>query len=262
MREVITLFREYMGTGLVVIWFGLSLLYLFLREKRKMVRILFVYVPVILLLIFFNPLFAKLVYRFADAEVYYRILWLLPITPVIAYVVIDLFGQLAGKGRWVFAGAAAVLLMISGSLIYQNPFFHKAENWYHIPQNVVDICDIIKVEGREVMAVFPIELLQYVRQYDGTVCMPYGREVTVDRWNKWGFLCDAMEAEETDAAQLADLARGQGCHYIILAQDKNIVGTLAEYDYVVFGQVDGYVIYKDARVDLMLPLQQAADQSQ
>lgn len=257
MREAITLFREYMGTGLIVIWFLLSLLYLFLREKRKSVRILFVYVPVILLVIFFNPLFAGVVYRAADSEIYYRILWLLPITPVIVYAVIDIFGQLAGKGRWVFAGTAAVLLMLSGSLIYKNPFFHKAENWYHMPQSVVDICDLITVEGREVMAVFPIELVQYVRQYDATVCMPYGREVTVDRWNKWGLLCDAMEAEEADAARLADLARTHGCHYIILAEDKRIVGTLAEYDYLVFGQVDGYVIYKDARVDLMLPLQQA-----
>lgn len=253
MSEVLALFREYMGTGLIVIWFLLSVLYLFLREKRKNCRILFVYVPVILLLLFFNPLFAKIVYRVADAEIYYRILWLLPMTAVIAYGAVDIFGQLQGRVRWVFAGAAACILMLSGSLIYQNPFFQKAQNWYHMPQSVVDICDAITVEGREVMAAFPIEMVQYVRQYNSTICMPYGREVTVDRWNKWGELCDAMEAEETEAFLLAQLAREQSCHYIVLAEDKKILGDLEDYSYIVFGQMDGYVIYKDASADLSIP---------
>ena len=57
----------------------------------------------------------------------------------------------------------AVLVMLSGSFIYSNEFFNRAENLYHVPQSVVDICDAIEVEGREVMAVFPAELLQYVR---------------------------------------------------------------------------------------------------
>ena len=48
-----------MGTGLIVGWFLIALIYLLLKEKRKHIRILFVYVPIILLLLFFNPLFAK-----------------------------------------------------------------------------------------------------------------------------------------------------------------------------------------------------------
>ena len=55
-------FRSYMGTGLIVIWFLLSLVYLLVTEKRKPVRILFGYVPVILLLAFLNPLLARLIY--------------------------------------------------------------------------------------------------------------------------------------------------------------------------------------------------------
>ena len=70
--EALKLFQEYMGTGLIMIWFLVSLLYLWVTEKRKHIRILFVYVPLVLLLVFFNPLVAKIISGLADGEIYYR----------------------------------------------------------------------------------------------------------------------------------------------------------------------------------------------
>ena len=61
--EALKLFQEYMGTGLIMIWFLVSLLYLWVTEKRKYIRILFVYVPLVLLLVFFNPVVAKIIHR-------------------------------------------------------------------------------------------------------------------------------------------------------------------------------------------------------
>ena len=229
-NDVVGLFREYMGTGLIVIWFLVSLIYLLIKEKRKHIRILSIYVPVILLLLFFNPLLANAVYEMADGEIYYRILWLLPITVVIAFAIVE--------------------VMVSGGYIYSNPYFHEAQNWYHMPQSVVDICDAIEVEGREVRAVFPVELLQYVRQYSPVVCMPYGREITVDRWNILNELYDAMEAEVVDAERLTALTREQECVYIVLPEDKKVNGELEAYAFELFTRVEGYVVYKDATVNL------------
>ena len=186
MWNIITgIFWEYMGTGLVVILYLLSLVYLWVRENRKFVRILVLYVPAILLCLFFNPLFAKLLYSLGENEIYYRILWLLPITVTVAFAAATLYCALPDKRKTVFALAAAAGIMVSGSYIYNNPYFQKADNLYHVPDCVVHICDAIRVPGREVQAAFPPELVQYVRQYDPTVCMPYGRELTVDRWSYW-----------------------------------------------------------------------------
>lgn len=248
-NEVVTLFREFMGKGLIVGWFFLSVAYLFFREKRKPVRILFLYVPVILLLLYFNPLFSKLVYGLAGDEVYYRILWLLPVTVVIAYASVQLYSSVKGRLRIGVAALIGALVVISGSYIYWNPFFHKAENLYHVPQSVVDICDAIKVEGREVMAVFPVELLQYVRQYSPVVCMPYGREATVDRWGYNYELYDEMEAVVVDVSALAKQARAAGCHYIILPGEQEMNGSLLDYGYEVFDQMHGYTIYLDPGVN-------------
>lgn len=50
--DALKLFQEYMGTGLIVLWFLVSLLYLWLTEKRKYIRVMFLYVPLVLLLVF------------------------------------------------------------------------------------------------------------------------------------------------------------------------------------------------------------------
>ena len=213
--------------------------------------------PLILLLIFFNPLITLVIYHYVDTEIYYRILWLLPMTAVIAFATVEIYGKLKEKKRTVFAVVTALLVMVSGSFVYRDPLFGKAENAYHVPQSVVDICDAIEVEGREVMAVFPVELISYVRQYSPVVCMPYGREITVERWNYTteNALFDAMEAEVIDAELLSRLAREATCAYIILPEGKEIDGNLSDYDYETFGKVEGYMIYKDSTVDLEIILE-------
>lgn len=248
MEHSVSLFREYMGTGLIVIWFLLSLIYLFLKEERKQVRILLVYVPVIMLLLFFNPLFAGVLTEYVGDEIYYRILWLLPVTVVIAYTCVSIGGRLVGSKRNIFAIVSVLLAVVSGSYIYNNTYFTKAENLYHVPDSVVHICDAIALPGREVTAVFPLDLLQYVRQYSPVVCMPYGREILVESWNEWAIqneLCDAMEAEVADADTLGRLAVSYGCIYIVLPEDKPIKGSLPEAGYELFLETDGYVVYRN-----------------
>lgn len=265
-KDVIVLFREFMGRGLIVIWFLVALIYLWIRERRKSVRILFLYMPVIALALYFNPLFARVVYGVVGEEIYYRILWLLPVTVVIAYASVGIYGQLteAADGRKrgradLFAGTCALCLAgviaVSGSYVYASPSFSKAENMYHVPDSVVHICDAIQVPGREVMAVFPMELIQYVRQYSPVVCMPYGREVTVDRWYVYPPLCAAMEEEVIDLAKLAPLVREAECHFCILSAGKEIKGNPEDYGWLLFGETDGYVIYRDPARELTIPAQ-------
>ena len=69
-KDAVQLFRNYMGTGLIVILFLLAVVYLLVCEKRKHVRIIFVYMPVTLLLMYFNPLFARLLFEMMGNKFY------------------------------------------------------------------------------------------------------------------------------------------------------------------------------------------------
>ncbi len=249
MSRSVMMFQDYMGTGLIMAWFLLSLVYLFLRENKKQTRILFIYVPVVILLLFFNPVFAQKLSEYLGDEIYYRILWLGPGTPVLAYTIVHICVSLKGKFRMFFVLGAVCVIGLSGSYIYADRFFGKAENLYHIPESVVEICNAIESPGREIQAVFPLNMVQYVRQYSSSVRMPYGREMLMNAdWNGWRDaeeLCEAMEADVIDASELGQLARMTYCTYIILPQNKKIVGNLSSENYVKYAEIQGYCIYKD-----------------
>ncbi len=242
--SLIALFQEYMGTGLVLIWYLMALVYLLLREEDRTRRCLLVYTPLVILLVFFNPFVMGLMSRYGDSETYYRILWLLPVSLTLAYSLVKFGGQLKGRMKGAFFGGTLAVVILAGRLIYLDPFFAPAENLYHVPEAVVDICDTIVIPGREVMAVFPDELLSYVRQYTSLVCMPYGRDHIVDRW-AWTAnteLHTLMQEEEISGEELGALAAEAGCHYIILSEDRVLAGDVTDYER--YCEMDGYVLYR------------------
>lgn len=244
----VELFRNYMGTGLILVWFLICVIYLFVQEKDRGKRVLFLYMPIVLFLLFFNPLFIRIIYGIIGEEIYYRILWLLPVTIAIAYTVVKIYTQLKGKKAYAFLAVSALILMVSGGCIYLNPTFSRAENIYHMPQEVVDICDAIEVEGREVMAAFPEEMLIYVRQYSARVCMPYGREVMVERWGIGHELFDAMKEDILDVETISSLAKANACHFVIVDGEKLLDGSFEDYDYTEFTRVGKYIVYQDTTI--------------
>lgn len=250
MSGVFQTFYNYMGTGLIVIWYLVALIYLFLQEKRRPRRILFVYMPVIVLLLFFNPLFAKLFHMLVGEEIYFRIGWILPIIATIAYCVVIICEKMKGKKAELFAAVCLVLIVVSGKLVYSSSLYSRAENAYHVPDSVVHICDAIVVPGQEVMAAFPIEFLQYVRQYSPMVCMPYGRLVLMGYYDEF---CDAMNSDVIELETLVPMARAARCHYLVFRQEQSIVGQTKEYGWELFLETDGYVVYRDTNIVMYVP---------
>jgi hypothetical protein len=235
-----------MGTGLIFTWFLVMLCYLLLREKRKYLRVVFVYMPLVILALFFNPWLGTIFYRYVAEEIYYRILWLLPVTVVIAYGIVHIYGSLTGRKKALFIPVCFLLIMLGGKYIYGDVHFHKAENLYHVPQSVVDICDYIEVEGREVMAAFPSEMLPFVRQYSPVVCMPYGRETQLDLWGNHNPFYEAMNAPVLDVPELVRMARENGCHFLIVSKEKTKEGDFRFYQFELLTTIRGYEIYRDA----------------
>jgi hypothetical protein len=246
MWETITeLFQRYMGTGLLVAWCLISIIYLWIHEKRMHLRVLFVYTPVVLLLIFFNPWIAGLFYQYVGTEIYYRILWLIPMSVLISYTLLHLYGSVRQKIRPLVAIGGVIFIMLSGNYVYDDIHFQRAQNLYHVPQSVVEICDFIEVDGREVLAAFPHELIIYVRQYSPVVCMPYGREVMLDLWGNYDPFYAAMEADIVSVKTVTRLAKESGCHYVILSIDKELDGAFEEYGFVRMKTIEGYDVYLD-----------------
>lgn len=244
----------YSGNGSLTLLFLASLIYLWIVEKNKGRKAILVYGSLVILALFFFPPLVKFVANvMEEEEIYYRMLWALPMGPVIAYAAVKLIGSI--KKKWLQAAVLLLLaayIIVGGHLVYKSPQFSKAQNAYQVPDAVVQICDAIEVPGREVMAVFPHELVQYVRQYSAFVVMPYGYDALVERWGLGDELEEEMRKEVSSAERLATMARERGCHFIIINQGHAVDGKLEDYDYVLILQVEGYDVYKDIHADLGL----------
>ena len=108
-ESVRALFVGYMGDGLLWCLFLVALLFLFFYEKDQVNRVLFVYTPVVLLLLFFNPLFMNIMYGFIGEQIYYRVLWLIPAGMVIGNAIVKIYGMLQGKKQKCFLSSEKMI---------------------------------------------------------------------------------------------------------------------------------------------------------
>ena len=231
-----------MGSGLIIICFFLAVLYLYIKEKRKVYRVMLVYAPTVLFILFINPWFYNLFCDVLEGEIYFRMFWLLPTLPTIAYTLSQICGRLKRESRIIFGIASVFMLIVSCRLCYLNPLFAKAENVYHVPWEVVEICDAVKVDGREIMVAFPDEFLLYVRQYSAEICMPYGRNALMGEPYD---LRDVMNQTEIEIEELVPLLRERLCHYVVLSKDKLLVGQFEDYGFETYMTVGDYIVYRD-----------------
>lgn len=247
MQTVFDIFKSYGGTGYYSILFLAALIYLGVTEEDKKTKCLLVYVPAVIQVLFFIPYFYA-VYNELDEGTYYRILWLLPMTVLIAYAACKLVGRHAKTGLLLIS----LFLMISGTYVYKSTYISKAENLYHLPQETITICDMIRpAEGEErVWALFPAEQVHFVRQYTTTIQLPFGRDNLVESWdNEKHPLYTLLLKDAIPADELSELSTEYNCHYIILLKTMNVEGNLADYGINQIGETENYLVYRNMKVE-------------
>lgn len=246
-RNTIEIYQNYNGSSAYLIVFLAAVFYLWFTEKDKSVKVVMVYLSASVFALFFFPLFAYLaIHYFLDLETYYRFLWLLPTGAVVSLAVIRLIDRSNSKVGKIMTGVCcAILIMVNGSLIYANPAVTKAENVYHLPQEVINVAKELEIEGTWVRAVVPAELVQFIRQYEGYITMPYGREMLIDRWEMNHDLYLAMEAETVHAEYVAMLCRENQVDYIVLRKISAVSGDFNEFGFEKIAETEMYHIYID-----------------
>lgn len=250
MKEILTTFQNYCGSGFYPLLFGAALLYLLITEKDKKVRMVLLDTSLVIAVLFFLPFF-KWFMDLLDEGTYYRILWLLPMTAVIAYAGV----KLAGRHYRIGFAALALVLVLSGKYVYQSQHISKAQNRYHIPNVVVAICnEMMPAEDEErVWAVFPEELIYFVRQYTSEVQMPYGREMLEAQW-EWNWdthpIYKIMRESTIDVEALAPLLTEYNVQYLVLNRSVPVTKDPEECGLVKLATIEAYDLYRNPAVEL------------
>lgn len=250
MKEILTIFMDYSGDGIYPFLFLIALIYLLVTEKDVKIRRVLLESSVVITVLFFFPLFKMVMDKVEEAGTYYRILWLLPMTIVIAYAGVKLIGRHTRIGM----AAVVIVLVLGGEYLYKNIHITQAENRYHLPQSVITICDLIAPQEDEerVWVVFPSELLHFVRQYSSDIQMPYGRDMMVASWEHVEHPMYAlMEADTVRVDLLAELADDYQCQYVILNKAKNTEGDPEACGLEKIAEVGGYDVFRNVDVPIV-----------
>ena len=242
MNEILQILVEYSGTGMLLILYAVAVGYLVYRERTPGKRLLLITLPLLILLVFLIPPVYDLYSSLDGSETYYRLLWMMPMALTIAYAGVLLFRENLSTGLLVLCG----LIVLCGEYVYDNENILDAENRLHIPQMVLNVSDFLMNEtgGERTVVAMPSALVQYVRQYNAMIVMPYGREMLMgDYYNQ---VYEAME--ETDPVEAQSLCEAldlYDCEYLVIETLKvlEMDGALEDYDLTFLADVDGYSIY-------------------
>lgn len=237
----------YNNKSFLVPLFLIALLFLWITEKNKRLRVVLVYIVTALGVVFVCPLYAWIGIKI-DADIYYRVLWSLPMGIIVCYGAVKLMMRFRGMiSRGLVFVLAILVICINGDLVYTKTLHFKSVNAYHIPQQVIDVAEALKLDNYTPIAVLPAELLPFFRQYTADVFTPYGRNILEPAWSFSNELYDAMEGSNScyDAVEVARCARDEHCAYVVLSCAKQIRGGMEEQNYFLLDFVQGYYIYMD-----------------
>lgn len=244
MSNILSIITEYEGNGLLLILYGAALVFLFLREDDRVNRTLFLYMPLCMLVVLLLPPVYRLYTALDGSDTYYRLFWLIPIAVTIGYAVVRQFATSLKIGVVV----GALLIVLCGTYVYHNENLVKAQNRLHIPQEVIDVADYILRDsgGKRCMVAMPDNMVQFVRQYDSRILMPYGREMLMPQWaDYYQAVYETVNAETVDPDALIEALREYNCNYLVMSAEKMAGVDLGGTGLLYLDSVDGYNIYRD-----------------
>lgn len=250
MQWIATMWSYYWGDGFYQYLFLAAALYLLIfRRKEKSTRQMLLYSLAVLFL-FLCPLTAVIIRACIGDSVYWRILWLLPTAPVIALAATQFL-----KARRSRLAKALLLLVftgiiaVSGEDMFRSGNYYLAANYQKVPNEVAHICDVVNAEaekdGIEQITLAGDETVaSYVRVYDASIFMPYGRRKKGALTKASNTLYQAINAEKPKYKRIAKYAKKAGCNFVVAAVPEKRIKRFQEYGFYEIGRAGSYVIFQ------------------
>lgn len=252
--ENLSVLSAYTGTAPLFALYLTAFVCLLFLEKERWKRVLFLYVPAALLILFLiSPLRLLFVLVFNEADTYYRLLWLIPCGMTIAYAAVSL----SERYRVAVFAFACALIMLCGSLVYNDAIITRAENRFHLSQVMVDVVNVItnhreREADAPVGACLPPDFVQQARQYEARLYLPFGRaQVHWGYWNSAVYNIYREEIIDTEALD-RELAAAE-IPYLVLPDAKQRSAAPEDFDWEEIAAMHGYRVWYCESNDHSLP---------
>ncbi len=243
------IYANFQGFGghFLLFWISLLILILWNHKTNKKINYFLILYSALLMFLFFCPITAKIIMDYCvGRDVYWRMLWLLPYVAVIGYVATNIIFEMTTKKKKAIAFIGILLLIISsGTNIYSLISIDPTSGAAKIPNYVEAMCEEVMQTAEEqgieeYRLVAPDNFTPFVRQYDASIQMPYGRNVPKAKSHP---IHDILNAEVLDAKALGDAFIEYNCTYLVLPTDDTKATLLETAGFERISQIAGYDLY-------------------
>ena len=242
-KMILEKYNRYYGNSpyFFILLISIVLIFIISRKDDKKVRTILVWLPILLVIIIFNPVFYKYMSPIVDDGVtYWRFFWLLPLAPVLAYLFTRIVEFKDNKIiKFCFSGICIGVIVYSGKFMFTNENYQKVNNVYKIPDDILNAIQIVENGSEErKRAMGPTEVVPWVRQYCGTIELRYTRDVQ-GIYSEWINNYDNGITKKS-IKRLIEL----NYNYFIVKKDPPCDCNFEEYNCVLAGENDTYLVYK------------------
>lgn len=236
-------YEQFIGGGMYFALFLVSMLYIFMKEKDKKKRILFIYFPILVFVVITNPLFNLAASVVFTVNTYSRLFWLLPLGIVIGYAAVLVVNE--GKEKFekvIIFISLFVIIALSGKFYFDTKgTFVEFGNLYKLPDESVLVAQLIGIDEEEnKKALVPGELTPYIRQIDSSIELLYGREPDTAYWNN----PFATELDNGNVEYIAQVLDSKNCQYVVFKRATVMREPIQNYGFEMINETENYVIYK------------------
>lgn len=190
----------------------------------------------LVMLIIFNPIAAVILDKCLDSS-YWRVIWLMQEVIVISYAIVIVLRRFQ-KVRKIALGVMIVLsIMLAGKNMYSSNELVLAENMYKIPDEMIELCQII-VDAENSPVVVAVDTIPiWLRQYDASIDMVYGRYGENE-------LRALVNDANRDYEELHDILEEKKCNLVIFRVNEISNEEIYQYGFEYIGSTEHYVLYK------------------
>lgn len=244
--QILTFWNNYWGKSLFPYLLLLSVLYLLIfKRKNKNTRYILTYFFITLFL-FFCPFTAKVIQTCIGESVYWRVLWLLPTTPVIAFAMTEFLK--AGKGirRLILTVLCIGMVAVSGQEFYQAGYYSFVHNYQQVPDEVPGICELIHQDANtdEYFLATDEDICPYIRVYDPSIYMMVGHAKRNTRGGAKKLYAQ-LNAPNLDYKELAHIGKRLRCNYLaVKIPNEEQKEMMEQYKYHEIGVIGRYSVFR------------------
>lgn len=243
--------NEFWGNGYYQYLLAAAGLFLLIHGKKHRESLILLTYLVTGIFLFWFPVSSALIQKCVGEDVYWRLLWTIPLLPLLAYSATTLCGKISNRILQFLAVLAVLAVMaLAGKNIWTSDLYVRVQNPEKIPQEVVEVCKMIREDAGdgEVMLAASDDLAAYIRVYDPSLLMRYSRAAhgAENRYDTELYRLISLDGIRTDGDTLVADAKRLKCNYLVIPlSDIEVQNAFMEENgYRHVGMVEKYGVYR------------------